>query len=111
MNIWQILERPAAGPPLVDFYAGKVEALRQGGGNLGLLPTDLVVLVYGLALAWFSSPKDLLAADGSDPGSAKRLATHRSVLVEAARRLVTPGCEDEPGVVQQGREPTRDPAR
>ncbi len=91
LNMWRNLERPAAGPPQGDRYAGKIAAMsRDRAGESGLPPTDLIVLVYGLAIAWFTSPEDLLTADGSDPRAAQRLATHRAALVEAARRVVAP---------------------
>ena len=93
MSMWRHLERPAAGPDAADVYARKVEAMTGGRGGLapsGLPPTDLLVLVQGLTSSWLLSPLDLLAADGADPYSADRLASHRAVIVEAARRLSAP---------------------
>lgn len=99
MSMWRHLERPAAGPDDVEVYAKKIEAM-QGGERSGsaaseptasgLPPTDLLVLVQGLASSWLISPVDLLAADGADPYSSERLAVHRAALVEAARRLCAP---------------------
>lgn len=93
MSMWRHLERPASGPDVSDVYAEKVGAMARGGGDLttsGLAPTDLLVLVQGLASAWLISPEDLLTADGSDPRSPERLAIHRAAIVEAARRLCAP---------------------
>ena len=93
MSMWRHLERPAAGPDAADGYARKVEAMTGGRSGLapsGLPPTDLLVLVQGLTSSWLLSPLDLLAADGADPYSADRLAAHRAVIVEAARRLSEP---------------------
>ena len=93
MSMWRHLERPAAGPDAADVYARKVEAMTGGRSGLapsGLPPTDLLVLVQGLTSSWLLSPLDLLAADGADPYSADRLAAHRAVIVEAARRLSEP---------------------
>ena len=93
MSMWRHLERPAAGPDAADVYARKVEAMTGGRSGLapsGLPPTDLLVLVQGLTSSWLLSPLDLLAADGADPYSADRLASHRAVIVEAARRLNAP---------------------
>ncbi len=97
MSGWRHLERPAAGPDDADVYAQKVEAMTRESGRgrsgltaSGLPPTDLLVLVQGLASSWLVSPRDLLAADGSDPYSPDRLAAHREVIVEAARRLSAP---------------------
>jgi hypothetical protein len=55
-----------------------------------IAPTDLIVLINGLAYSWLLSPRDLLRADGSDPDSTARLARHRSAIVEAARRMCEP---------------------
>lgn len=96
MSAWRHLERPAAGPDDADVYAQKVKAMtRESGGGSGLTasglpPTDLLVLVQGLASSWLVSPRDLLAADGRDPYSSDRLAVHRAAIVEAARRLSAP---------------------
>lgn len=91
LNMWRQLERPAESRTEEVRYEDKVAAMRKGAAAAsGLPPTDLIVLVYGLSIGWFTSPPDLLVADGSDPTSAERLARHRAALVEAARRLVTP---------------------
>jgi AcrR family transcriptional regulator len=86
MNQWRMLERPDADPEAAAHYEEKVAALGAGSGVLG--PVDLVVLVGGLAVAWFSAPERMLGADGSDPRSAARLAAHRAAVVEAATRIV-----------------------
>lgn len=96
MSMWRHLERPASGPDETHIYAGKIQAMagtRHAGGAAaasGLPATDLLVLIQGLAGSWLISPAGLLAADGSDPHSAQRLAAHRAVLVEAASRICTP---------------------
>lgn len=88
MSMWRHLERPGAGPDVAQVYEAKVEAVsRRPGGRNALPATDLVVLTIGLAQSWLLTPDDLLGADGSDPRSAERLAAHRQVVVEAARRL------------------------
>lgn len=95
MSMWRHLERPAAGPDAAEIYAAKIAAMtrrvdgEEATGELG--PIDLIVLIVGLAQSWLLSPDDLLAADGSDPHSAPRLAAHRAAIVEAARRLSAPG--------------------
>jgi AcrR family transcriptional regulator len=92
MILWGKLERPSAGSDLAADYAAKVTAMAKAEDSsaIGLPPTDLIVLVYGLTIAWLTSPDGLLEADGSDPRSPQRLAAHRVALVEAARRLVAP---------------------
>lgn len=91
MSMWRQLERPAAGPDAAEVYSAKIEAMRRGHARSELPPTDLIVLIIGLAQSWLLSPDDLLAADGSDPRSPERIAQHRASIVEAARRLCTPG--------------------
>ena len=91
---WRHLERPAADPGAAAVYARKIAAMsggRSGPTASGMPPTDLIVLVQGLASSWLLSPVDLLAADGSDPRSPERIAVHRAALVEAARRVCAPG--------------------
>lgn len=79
----------AAGPAHAEIYAAKVAAMTRSAtvAASGIEATDLVVLVLGLATAWFINPNDLLAADGRDPQDDARVATHRAALVEAARRV------------------------
>jgi AcrR family transcriptional regulator len=91
MNAWRQLERPGSGPDAGDMYAKKVTALSAARAQRSVGPTDLIVLVNGLAYAWLMSPRDLLRADGSDPDSPERLAEHRAAIVEAARRICDPG--------------------
>jgi AcrR family transcriptional regulator len=86
MNQWRVLERPGLDAAESEMLAGKVQALHDGAGAIG--PVDLVVLVGGLTIAWFSAPEALLTADGADPRAPQRLAAHRAAVVEAARRLV-----------------------
>lgn len=101
ISMWRQLERPSTGPDDTTVYSRKVGAM--AGSNVGseahpevtsidpLPATDLLVLVQGMASSWMISPQGLLAADGSDPYSQERLATHREALVEAVRRLCEPG--------------------
>ncbi|MEY9842729.1 TetR/AcrR family transcriptional regulator [Streptacidiphilus sp. EB103A] len=93
LSLWRQLERPAIGPDAAGVYTAKVQAMTNQHGSLhpnGLPATDLLVLVQGMAASWLISPADLLAADGTDPASADRLAVHRGALVEAVRRISTP---------------------
>jgi AcrR family transcriptional regulator len=92
MSMWRKLERPAAGPNDSEVYAEKIATMATGrtGTTSGLPPTDLIVLIFGIAAAWHICPDDLLSADGSDPTSAERIAVHRAALVEAARRVCAP---------------------
>ncbi|MBS1844733.1 MAG: TetR family transcriptional regulator [Actinobacteria bacterium] len=84
--LWRQLERPDLGPDFGDLYAQKLAAI-AGSADPSIGPVDLVVFLYGLAQAWLLTPRDLLAADGSDPDSSERLAAHRAALVAAAGRI------------------------
>lgn len=94
MNLWRMLERPEAGPDDTSVYEEKLRAMvapnkgpAPGGG---LPPSDLIVLITGLATSWMLSPPGLQSADGSLPTSPERLERHRAALVEAARRIIGP---------------------
>jgi AcrR family transcriptional regulator len=90
MNTWRQLERPGSGPDAGDMYSTKIAALAAAPGAGPIGPADLLVLISGLAFSYQLSPRDLLRADGSDPGSDARLAAHRAAIVEAARRISAP---------------------
>ncbi|WP_406462459.1 TetR family transcriptional regulator [Streptomyces sp. NBC_01622] len=88
---WRQLERPTTGPQTTDIYAQKVAAIRAPDLSetaKAIPPTDLLILVQGMAGAWLHTPAELLTHDGSDPQSPQRLASHRAALVEAVRRIV-----------------------
>lgn len=92
LSMWRHLERPDLSLSPKELYAEKIAAMKTDAvaEASGLPPTDLIVLVIGLATVWLWSPEDLLGADGGEPWSAGRLAEHRSALVEAAGRLAAP---------------------
>lgn len=100
LTMWRQLERPASGPEAAAIYAEKVAAIHRAVSEMApdrpLPPTDLLVLVQGMAGAWMISPWDLLTADGADPHDPDRIAVHRAALVEAVRRLLQPTTTGEP---------------
>jgi hypothetical protein len=49
-------------------------------------PVDLVILMIGLANAWTLTGADFAPRDADDPA---RVASHRTALIEAARRVMT----------------------
>lgn len=86
LTSWWRLERPRLAPGLQPDWVAHLRAV--GARPPGkIAPPDLIVLVIGLANAWFLSASELLPAAGEDPGDPGRLAAHRSMVVEAARRL------------------------
>lgn len=87
MIAWRRLERPQAGPGLSDTYVGQMMQVRDRSDPAVIEAVDLVVIVIGLANAWHLSSSDLLAAAGQDAADPRRIALHRSAVVEAARRI------------------------
>ncbi|MEU6207160.1 TetR family transcriptional regulator [Micromonospora musae] len=93
LSMWRQLERPTLGPSNEAAYSAKVTAMESGDDTTridGVPPVDLLVLIQGMAGAWMQTPRDLLTADGSDPDSAERIATHRRALITAVERLTRP---------------------
>lgn len=100
MHLWRQLERPELGPDAADVYSEKMARMTADPAAGQLPSTDLLVLITGLTQSWVLAPRDLLtAADGSDPYRPERLAEHRAVVVEAARRLCAPAPEAAVGPV------------
>jgi AcrR family transcriptional regulator len=90
LTSWWRLERPHLTAGLPPDWGTRLRAV--GARTSGTIaPADLVVFVIGLANAWFLSASELLPAAGEDPGDPARLAAHRAMVVEAARRLSQPG--------------------
>ncbi|MCV7175187.1 TetR/AcrR family transcriptional regulator [Mycolicibacterium sphagni] len=81
------LDEPTAdGQPLPELaIAAIVEAQAAGHVDPSWEPTDLLVVLFGIALAWAHFP-DRAAADTSDAV----LAHRRTTAVEAATRIVSP---------------------
>ncbi|TYC01211.1 TetR/AcrR family transcriptional regulator [Micromonospora sp. WP24] len=93
LSMWRQLERATLGPSNEAAYAAKVTAMESGDDTTridGVPPVDLLVLIQGMAGAWMQTPRDLLTADGSDPDSPERIATHRRALITAVERLTRP---------------------
>ena len=87
ISLWRELERPDLGPDDARVYAEKVAAM-AASTNGTASAIDLLVLLYGMAQAWFFTPVGLRGADGSDPLDAVRISIHRQALVSAASTLV-----------------------
>jgi AcrR family transcriptional regulator len=91
MHLWRQLERPELGPDAADVYSEKMARMTADSAAGQLPSTDLLVLITGLTQSWVLAPRDLLTAvEGTDPYRPERLAEHRAVIVEAARRLCAP---------------------
>ena len=86
---------PCARPWIAAGWGARLRA--AGARPTGqIAPADLIVFIIGLANAWFLSASELLPAAGEDPGDPGRLAAHRAMVVEAARRLTSPGAVRAP---------------
>jgi AcrR family transcriptional regulator len=90
---WKLLERPEVVPAEVDAYRSKLEALAraQRAGRLSdaLDPVDLLILVLGLAGAWFAASPALRGLAAQDPAWPERLATHRAAVAAAVSALTS----------------------
>jgi len=93
MITWATLEGLALDPPRIDdrdSLAARdiriIEAAQAAGQvDAGWKPLDLLVLLFGIALAWAQSPhRDALTDDPTVS------AARRAAAVEAARRIVAP---------------------
>ncbi|MFF0401119.1 hypothetical protein ACFYSJ_36160 [Streptomyces sp. NPDC005248] len=78
-----------------EGYQAKAEAVAaaQGEGRLddSLPVVDLFTMVLRITESWLDAPPALLAVSGEQPRSPARLAQHRAALIEAVRRITTPG--------------------
>jgi AcrR family transcriptional regulator len=86
MTTWWRLERPRLTTGSEAEQTALVRAA-EGAGSDAISGVDLLVLVLGLANAWFLSAFELLPVAGQDPGDPQRIAAHRAMVVEATRRL------------------------
>ena len=87
MTTWWRLERPRLTTGSDEAQRALVGAAEQWAGSESLAGVDLLVLVLGLANAWFLSAFQLLPIADQDPADPARVAAHRSMVQEAARRL------------------------
>ncbi|MGE2816055.1 TetR family transcriptional regulator [Mycobacterium heidelbergense] len=94
MITWAVLEGLTLDPPPMDDLESiqardlRVIEAAQAAGYVDSVwrPMDLLVLLFGVALAWAQSPHPDSVA--TDPAI---IAARRAAAVEAARRIVTPG--------------------
>jgi AcrR family transcriptional regulator len=93
MITWAILEGLTLDPPPMEDLESiqsrdiRVIEAAQAAGYIDAAwrPMDLLVLLFGVALAWAQSPHpDAVTADPAI------IAARRAAAVEAARRIVTP---------------------
>jgi AcrR family transcriptional regulator len=93
LGTWKLLERPEVVDAEVDAYRAKLEAIghtqRAGHLSSALDPVDLLILVLGLANAWFAASPALHSLAAQDPTSPERIAAHRAAIATAVRALTT----------------------
>ncbi|MCK2238857.1 MULTISPECIES: TetR family transcriptional regulator [unclassified Crossiella] len=90
LNSWRQLERPlTAAERMADlaYKQAPLAAAQQAGSvDAGLDPEDLLILVIGLAMAWFTHFGAAVTESADD--EAARVSRHREAIREAVRRLV-----------------------
>jgi Tetracyclin repressor-like, C-terminal domain/Bacterial regulatory proteins, tetR family len=93
LGTWKLLERPEVVDAEVDAYRAKLETIghtqRAGHLSSALDPVDLLILVLGLANAWFAASPALHSLAAQDPTSPERIAAHRAAIATAVRALTT----------------------
>jgi AcrR family transcriptional regulator len=95
LAVWQELERPehvacrieVDYKPYVDLVA---KAQREGRVSSEFTALDLIVMLAGLAEAWYGAFAARLSVPGDKAWSAKLLKSHRGALYRAAQLLVAP---------------------
>lgn len=100
MMTWANLEGLALEPPPVEGAESVavrdiavIEAAQAAGDvDTSWNPMDLLVLLFGIGLAWAQSPHP--DASAADPAV---VAARRAAAVEAARRIVAPAPHSRPG--------------
>ncbi len=91
---WDKLERPSpvAAPAQIDAFRIKLErianAQREGRIDASLPAADLLAVLLGVATAWAGASAALHELSGDEKPLQDALARHRTVAVEAARRIL-----------------------
>jgi AcrR family transcriptional regulator len=95
LNAWGDLERPEHMPcridvdykPYIDLVAA---AQREGKVTNAFTALDLIVMLAGLAEAWYGAFAARLSEPGDKAWSRKLLRSHRAALLHAAELIVAP---------------------
>ncbi|MGW7404061.1 TetR family transcriptional regulator [Streptomyces sp. NPDC054833] len=91
LRLWKQLERPSTTGLEPDAFRRKTAEVAAAQENHkiapGIAPADVLTMVLAVAQAWFWNAEDPDAATDDHPWPARRLAEHRSAVVEAARRI------------------------
>ncbi|MFB7510505.1 TetR/AcrR family transcriptional regulator [Streptomyces broussonetiae] len=94
LRLWKLLERPSVTGLEPEAFQRKTAAVAdaQHRGELArdMPPGDLLTMVLAAAQAWFWAAEGGDGQEGGSAWSSERLAEHRAVVVEAARRLSEP---------------------
>jgi AcrR family transcriptional regulator len=95
LNSWQELERPEHVPCRIDvdykpYVALVAKAQREGAVNSAFTALDLIVMLAGLAQAWYGAFAARLSVPGDKAWTSKLLKSHRDALLHAAQLLVAP---------------------
>jgi AcrR family transcriptional regulator len=94
LRLWKLLERPSATGVEQDAFRDKAAAVAaaQQRGDIApeMDPADLLTMVLAAAQAWFWASEGVDPAEVGRAWPPQRLASHRSAVVEAARRMSEP---------------------
>jgi AcrR family transcriptional regulator len=90
---WRRLERPAADAAQVAVYRDRLDTLRadppaNDRNPDELDPVDLLAIVAAIATSWVYADSDVRESASDPAGSSRRLAAHRSAVVESVRRVM-----------------------
>jgi AcrR family transcriptional regulator len=94
LEIWSLLERPAATMIEARAYQEKVAAVQaaqqSGAIGAGLSPAGLLSLVLGLITSWFAAPPALTSQVTAEPAAPQQLAVRRAEVVAAVQAISRP---------------------
>ncbi len=91
---WQFLERPESVNASIErdygpYLVGVIEAQEAGDITDRISALDLVVILSGMATAWYYAFATVRSIPGDTTWSNEALAKHRAALYESAQLLVS----------------------
>ncbi|GAA1982626.1 TetR/AcrR family transcriptional regulator [Catenulispora subtropica] len=89
---WRAFERSEPTHDELAAYRLRVESIeaaqREGRLRTDIPAAELFAIVLRISESWLAAPSALWAADGRDPLSPERLASHRDSMLAAVRSVV-----------------------
>jgi AcrR family transcriptional regulator len=94
LEIWSLLERPAATLTEADSYQAKVAAIasaqKAGQVSAALSPAGLLSVVLALITSWAAAPPALTVQVTTEPFEPGQLAIRRAEIITAVRAVTAP---------------------